>query len=358
MEKCRVFLFLALLLWACSKGEVIEQQQPQKEYIPLEALIFELNGEVVKTNSKDTLILQEEGARSLKFLGYEPSNASVEGIQIDSINFYRDIYTFNYAGDSVIIREDKATIAPDNHYICFVEGSFENLCKGVSQMQGEQIKFYNYVNRNEDFTTVLAGNEEKRVQWEEDLGKFRQYRLEFIVKGEREQKFYLPFYEGINGVEAVMEFVSEEGNPCVKIAPGDTLQLEFKKKAPQEFTQFEWCKGEATERFNQLNAKSVGEAWERKIENPLLTEEGMRYLNSKLHLTPQGKLFLDADFTVQGAQSAGGAFFTTIPISLILMPAGSPQSNTMGRSFTFPSGVMLSLFPTPIYCNCTVEIII
>lgn len=362
MNRCKVLFFLVVAL-SCSKGDVLPPQQhsPQEpeSYIPIEAMVFELNGERIRTDSKDTVLLQEEGVRNLKFIGFEPSNATdISGARVDSVNFYHDLYTLNYREDSILIKNDAKSAAADDYYLYFLSGSFGQFC-ALTPQEGAEISFYNYVNRNADFATLQGDSASRRVHWE-DFGKYRLYRLEFSVmaaEGKKVQRFSLPFYERRNKVKILAEGVAQDGTPCIQIAPGDTLQLEFSGDMPEEFTIYEWCKGVATERFGQLNRFNVEGAWSLQMEDTLLTGAGMRYTDSKIHLTPDGTLTLDKRWCKEGAATSGGGICTTIPISLILMPQGDMQVEGMKRTFTFPNGHTMETSPQPVYCNGVVEII-
>lgn len=333
-------------------------QEPQI-YTPVEAMVFEFNGQRVTTDSKDTLILQEEGVRSLKFIGFEPSNATDISIaRVDSINFYHDLYTFNYKEDSIIIKTDTRSALPDNYYISHLNGDFEQFC-AITPQQGVEISFYNYVNKNADFTTIQLDSGNIKLHWE-DLGKYRLYRLEFMafVGGDGGvRSFSLPFYEKRNRVDIVADTIYSDGVPHIKIAPGESIKLQFIAEVPQEFTIYEWSKGVATERFEQLNGENVEGAWSAQMRDTLLTEDGMRYTNSKIHLTPDGILTLDKGWSKEGATASGGGIYSTIPISVIVMPSGNEYVGRLSRSFTFPNGHTILSSPNPIYCNGVVEII-
>ena len=73
--------------------------------IPVNALVISIDGIGQRIplhgDVQDTLVLQEEGLRRFKIIGYEPENAAPP--VIDSISFYRDLYSFNYKGDSIHI---------------------------------------------------------------------------------------------------------------------------------------------------------------------------------------------------------------------------------------------------------------
>ena len=164
MEKIWRILFCAIIS-ACSgqKPLDIPQAPPQEEqvgYIPVEKVVFRLNGELYMSgegNPSDTVKLYEEGLRTLEIVGYEPDSAAPP--VIEAVNFYRDVYSFNYTGDSIYILGGSFA-QPKNHYVSPVGEGFagfvgkkiapvghERERERVPEEELPAVSFYNYVNR-------------------------------------------------------------------------------------------------------------------------------------------------------------------------------------------------------------------
>lgn len=341
-------------------------QDGKVQYIPVEKIVFRLNGELYTSggaNPSDTSKLCEEGLRVLEILGYEPADAAPP--IIEAVNFYRDVYSFNYSGDSIYILGGSAA-QPRNHYVSPVGDSFEVFVgKKVPPVQQDTVsvgqlpaaRFYNYVDRSCDETTIDRGSGPETVKWS-SIGKNRLYRIEVVVRaqnqnGEMERKaFSLPFYELENSVQ-IMNL--QDG--VIEIRPGDTISLQKLVNAPEEFTQYEWVKGNATMRFNPLNGDAVEQAYKDMMANPLLTEKGMQYTYSMIHLGREGELNVESRWNPEDARANGGAVYTTIPVCVIMMPHGSRQSESFRREFLFPDNAVYEVFPSPFFCNTQVKIV-
>ena len=346
-----IFVLVGALFASCGKGTVMPDSPavPDKdslESVPAGALLISLDGNLqrisLQGSASDTLLLQEEGLRKFEIIGYEPEGA-VPPV-IDAINFYRDVYSFNYTGDSIYILGG-SNAAPLNHYLSFTGNSFNEIV-GKKVTEVAPVHFHNYVNRSYDKTSVEIDGKQTAIWWR-DLGKLRRYRIEIILRQQGENKFTIPFYEKENKVNIP---------DTIDISPGDTLQLGYQADAPAEFNIFEWARGNAYDALNPLNAKSVEKAFNAELENPLLTEEGKRYTFSKVHLSPAGLLTVDADWDPAGATAAGGAIYNSIPICIIFMPQGNPIVQQMKRTFRFPDGKEIVQYPTPFYSNAVVRI--
>ncbi len=314
--------------------------------IPVNALVISIDGIGQRIplhgDVQDTLVLQEEGLRRFKIIGYEPENAAPP--VIDSISFYRDLYSFNYKGDSIhIIRGINSS--PCNHYLSFTKDRFDILYGNAATIS-TPIFFYNYVNRSYDKCSVEMEDGPHTIRWR-DLGKLRLYRIEIVIRQQGENRFSIPFYEKEN--EVILP-------DTISVYPGDTLQLGYNVAAPPEFNVHEWSKGWAGSAISPLNAHSVEETFMTGIGNPLLTEEGKRYTCSKIHISHTGLLTVDADWNPSNAAAAGGAIYNSIPISIIFMPQSNPLVEQMKRTFTFPDGKNLKQYPTPFYFNAMVKI--
>lgn len=406
-----------LLVAACSKGEGPQGedtpggpgQGPQEEQaVPVEKLYIELNGQTycafaggggvllelqgqdgpheqdatAPTGTQDTIRLQEEGLRRLRITGHEPSGALLPFI--DSIEFHHDIYTWSPASGSITILGGSYAL-PDNWYLSPVG-------VGILAMKGRRIsgageaRFYNYPNRSYDNAMIEVDGKPVSIPWLE-LGRPRRFRIVFILEQDGENRFEIPFYELPNSVDVliggtqgsawvksgmcartapahrkapVAGYVSAgsaaQENIVLMVSPGDTLQLQHVAQAPEEFTVFEWCLGTATQRYSPLNAVAVEGDFLREAADVLLTEEGMRYTLSKVRLSREGLLVVDAGWDPEKARSSGGGTFNEVPVCVIGMPAGNPQVEAMARSFIFPAGECRSFLPTPFYCNATVLI--
>ncbi|MBR4088625.1 MAG: hypothetical protein IKK19_04905, partial [Bacteroidales bacterium] len=116
-------------------------------HIPMERLIFRMNGEICSGGENDSLKLYEEGLRTFEIAGYEPGNADVP--VVDSVNFYRDVYAFSYTGDSIYVLGGSYA-APKNHYVSAVGEGFRRW-KGRALDGLPPVQFYNYVNRSYDY---------------------------------------------------------------------------------------------------------------------------------------------------------------------------------------------------------------
>ena len=369
--KSSVFCFLlcGIIVGCSSKKEldipVPPQEEEQEKYIPVEKLVFRLNSELYECgegNSSDTARIYEEGLRTLEIAGCLPLEAAAP--VIEAVNFYRDVYSFNYAGDSIYVLGGSFA-QPKNHYTSFAGCGFEALAgKRVPPVgSGDDlggalpiVRFYNYVNRSYDETTIDRGNGPETVKWS-DLGRHRLYRIEVSVsamtpQGEKETGvFALPFYELENSVE-----IGDLQDGAISISPGDTICLKKLVNAPAEFTQCEWVKGIATARFNPLNGDAVERVYKDNLGNPLQTEEGMRFTDSMVHLTRDGKLWVDSHWNPNDAASNGGAVYASIPICVIMMPHGSRQSLEFSRDFIFPDSTRHHAVPTPFFCNAQINI--
>ena len=372
MMKVRVmFVLMCGIMWSCSDRKPLDippvpPQEEQLKYIPVEKLVFRLNDglyEIGGANPPDTAKLQEEGLRTLEIVGYEPADATQPAIE--AVNFYRDIYSFNFTGDSIYILGGSHA-RPKNHYVSPVGDGFEVLVgkKVPPAGRGEDsaghlpaVRFYNYVDRSYDETVIDRGNGPETVKWS-TIGRNRLYRIEVEVSapnaaGETEHKvFSLPFHELENTV-GIMDL--QDG--VIEISPGDTINLRKLVNAPSEFTQGEWVKGNATARFNPLNGDAVEQTYRAIMENPLLTEKGMLYTCSMVLLQRDGLLTVNPLWNPQDARANGGAVYATVPICVIMMPQGGSQSDSLGREFLFPDSTLHKEFPTPFFCNAQVRIV-
>ena len=335
---------------SCSK-DMPEQESAigngQKSFIPVESIVFELNGKKYISGSgsikSDTITLQEEGLRIFKIGGYEPEDAYPVPT-ITGIDFYQDIYAFNYTKDSIIILSGNYA-NPVNHYLSFTEGNFQQLT-GTDLTRTETIRFYNMVNRAHDMSVIEIDGIMQEVKWE-SLGKLRRYRIELNImqqEGEicREQTFSLPFYEQTNKVE--ISGFPDKSTPYIILSPGDSLQLVFRADAPEEFTMYEWAKGKANERFDTLNREYIEQLYLSDLNNPFLTEKAMRYTDSKVTLSRSGILKIDKSWDAALACSNGGHIYNEIPVCIIMMPQQSLHNVTHGNT------------PAPFFCNGMVRI--
>ena len=394
MEKIWRILFCAIIS-ACSGQKPLDipsvpPQEEQEQCIPVERLVFRLNGELYKSggaNLHDTVKLREEGLRTFEIVGYEPADAAP--LIIETVNFYRDVYSFNYAGDSICVLGGSFAL-PRNHYVSPLGEGFAGFLgkkippvrhKGEQEREPEEdpeeeledepeeepeeepedelpvVSFYNYVNRTYDETVIDRGNGPETVEWS-SIGKYRLYRIEVAVTvpgmkgGQGRKSFFLPFYELENSVQ-IMNL--QDG--VIEIRPGDTIFLQKLVNAPEEFTQYEWVKGNATMRFNPLNGDAVERAYKDMMENPLLTEKGMQYTYSMIHLGRDGELTVESRWNPEDARANGGAVYTTIPVCVIMMPHGSRQSESFRREFLFPDNAVYEVFPMPFFCNTQVKIV-
>ena len=372
MMKVRLMVVLMCgIMWGCSEQKPLDippvpPQVEQEKYVPAEKLVFRLNGGLYasgEANPPDTVKLYEEGLRMLEIAGYEPADATAP--TIEAVNFYRDVYSFNFTGDSIYILEGSHA-QPMNHYVSPVGGGFEELVgKKIPPVrekvgEGEQlpaVRFYNYVNRTYDETVIDRGNGPETVKWS-SVGKNRLYRVEVEVsakntagKTER-QVFSLPFHELENSVQ-IMNL--QDG--VIEISPGDTINLQKLVKAPPEFTHCEWVKGSATTRFNPLNGDAVERAYREMMEDPLLTEKGMLYTYSMVQLQRDGTLTADSTWNPEDARANGGAVYVTLPICVIMMPHGGRQSESFRRDFFFPDSTLHKEYPAPFFCNAQVRIV-
>lgn len=364
--KLSSFLLCGLMSGCSGQKEldipVPPQEEEQKKFIPVEKLVFRLNGELYECggiNPSDTAKVYEEGLRTLEIAGYLPAEATAP--VIEEVNIYRDVYSFNYSGDSIYVLGGSSAL-PKNHYISAVGDGFQTLVgKRIPSSGGQgasipQVRFYNYVNRSYDETTIDRGSGPVTVKWS-DLGRYRLYRIEVSVsamtpQGEKETGvFALPFYELENSVE-----IADLQDGAISISPGDTICLKKLVNAPAEFTQCEWVKGIATARFNPLNGDAVERVYKDNLGNPLQAEEGMRFTDSMVHLTRDGKLWVDSYWNPNDAASNGGAVYASIPICVIMMPHGSSQSSEFSRDFIFPDSTRHHAVPTPFFCNAQINI--
>ena len=320
----------------------------QKPFIAVESIIFELNDiryhSGVNNGKNDTICLQEEGVRSLRILGYEPADAYPVPTVTD-VNFYQDIYAFNYTKDSIVTLGGEYA-KPVNHYLNFIKGDFQQL-KDLPLAESDTVKFYNRVNRANDRSVIEIDGVMQEIIWE-SLGKPRRYRIELNILQQNKEKnlrnvFSLPFYERTNKVE-ILGF-PDESSHCIELSPGDSLQLKFCAAAPEEFTRYEWTKGAANERFYILNGNQVGQQYMADLQNPLLTEEGKRYTDSMVTLGQDGMLRIDKAWDASQAVSNGGHIYNEVPVCIIIMPHQNPGEEAAINT------------PTPFFCNGTVKIL-
>lgn len=313
------------------------------KFVPVERLVFKMNGKVCGGGEGDSIKLYEEGLRTFSIAGYEPAGATVP--VIDSVNFYRDIYAFSYNGNSVYtLGGDFA--APKSHYVSPVGKGFEGW-RGMSLRGLPQVRFYNYVNRSYDYASIEFEGETKRIRWR-DIGLLRKYRIEVVLRQNPPNKFTFCFYELENRVTI---------QDTIRISPGETLQLDCSVESPYEFDIKEWAVGYLSGRTSPLNAEQVNVNFQQQMNNHSLTEDGRRYTASKVHLSPDGILAVDADWDPQKAMAAGGAIYNTLPICVICMPEGDTAVMKMKRLFSFPGGKVIEQYPTPFYAGATVQIL-
>ena len=320
----------------------------QKPFIAVESIIFELNDiryhSGANDGENDTICLQEEGVRSFRILGYEPADAYPVPT-ITDVNFYQDIYAFNYTKESIITLGGEYA-KPVNHYLNFIKGGFQQL-KDIPLAESDTIKFYNRVNRANDRSVIETDGVMQEFIWE-SLGKYRRFRIELNILQQNEEKnlknvFSLPFYEKTNKVE-ILGF-PDKSSHCIELSPGDSLQLKFCAAAPEEFTRYEWTKGAANERFYILNGDQVGQQYMVELQNPLLTEEGKRYTDSMVTLGQDGMLRIDKAWDASQAVSNGGHIYNEVPVCIIIMPHQNPGDKAATNT------------PTPFFCNGTIKIL-
>lgn len=312
-------------------------------HIPVERVIFRMNGEICSGGENDSLKLYEEGLRTFEIAGYEPWNADVP--VVDSVNFYRDVYAFSYTGDSIYVLGGSYA-APKNHYVSAVGEGFRGW-KGRALDGLPPVQFYNYVNRSYDYASVETQDGVQRVRWR-DIGKLRRYRIEILLRQEVPGKFVFYFYELENRVALP---------DTIKVAPGETVHLQPVLQAPGEFGILQYTKGHVAKSYTPLNENTVRTHYEGDMGNPNLTEDGKRYTDSKICLTSGGILSVARDWDPAKAASRGGAIYNTVPICVIAMPEGDSQVESFSRSFTFPGGNVANLSPTPFFCNSVVQIV-
>ncbi len=346
-----ILLAGGLFAISCSKVDPNQQEgivEGEEKFIPVESIIFELNGirytSTANKPLKDTASLQEEGLRELSIIGYGPKEAYPVPL-IGEMNFYRDIYSFNNANDSIIVLGG-IYAKPVNHYLSFIGESFLHSI-GKPLTDTLSFKFYNYANRSNDKGTVEIGGKVQEIYWD-SLGKLRSNRIELEIMQDgassgQKQIFSLPFYEKRNKVE-ILGFPSES-SPYIQLFPGDSLQLQFRAFAPEEFTVYEWAKGVANERFPVLNREEVEHLYMANLQNPLLTEEGKRYTDSMVSLSPSGLVKVDKGWDQTKAKANGGAVYNEIPVCIIMMPQGNNQVESLGTSVT------------PFFCNAVVRVV-
>ena len=348
---CALLLIAAIMVSGCEKeskdngspGGTGPEEKDTAVTIPVERLIFRMNGEICSGGESDSLKLYEEGLRTFEIAGYEPGNADVP--VVDSVNFYRDVYAFSYTGDSVYVLGGSYA-APKNHYVSAVGEGFRGW-KGRALGGLSPVQFYNYVNRSYDYASVETQDGVHRVRWR-DIGKLRRYRIEILLRQEIPNRFTFHFYELENRIALP---------DTIKVAPGETVQLQPDLKAPEEFGILQWAKGHAGKSYTPLNENTVRMHYEGDMGNPNLTEDGKRYTDSKICLTSGGILSVARDWDPAKAASRGGAIYNTVPICVIAMPEGDPQVEGLTRSFAFPGGNVASLAPTPFFCNSVVQIV-
>lgn len=347
----RVLLFCVFAMISCSEylpeqgGDIVNVQE---SFTAVESVVFELNGTRytagAANGNNDTVILQEEGLRTFKIVGYKPEDA-YPAPSVGRINFYQDIYAFNYFKDSIIILGGEYA-KPVNHSLNFTDGNFGQL-HGTSLAKTDTIKFYNKVNRAYDSSVIEFDGIMQELLWE-SLGKLRRYRIELIVvqQGEeiyREHPFTLPFYERTNKVEIIG--IPHKSSQYIELSPGDSLQLEFNLRAPEEFATYEWAKGAANNRFDTLNGDNIELSYMSDLRNTLLTEDGKRYTDSMVTLSRDGMLSIDKNWEANKAASNSGHIYNEVPICVIMMPHKKSGYNTAANK------------PTPFFCNGVVKVI-
>ena len=347
----KVLALCPLAMFSCSKdlpetGNSTEGGQ--KPFIPVESIIFELNGVRYQSGTNggrnDTVSLQEEGIRSFRILGYEPADANPVP-SVTDINFYQDIYAFNYAKDSIVTLGGEYA-KPVNHYLSFIKGDFQ-LLKDMPLAETDTVKFYNKVNRANDRSVIEIDGVMQEIFWE-SLGKYRSYRIELDIQQQNDamylkQTFSLPFYEMTNKVKIIG--FPDESSLCIELSPGDSLQLKFMVAAPEEFTRYEWTKGAANERFDILNRERIWQLYMEDLQNPLLTETGKLYTDSRVTLDSDGMLRVDKNWNAGQATSNGGHIYNEVPVCIVMMPHLNSTDDTTNNT------------TTPFFCNGTVKIL-
>ena len=340
-----------LAMFSCSKnlpeqgGDIDGGHRP---FIPVKSILFELNGSRCLSGANsgisDTITLQEEGIRSFRILGYEPADANPVP-SVTDINFYQDIYAFNYAKDSIVTLGGEYA-KPVNHYLSFIKGDFQ-LLKDMLLAETDTVKFYNKVNRANDRSVIEIDGVMQEISWE-SLGKYRSYRIELDILQQNDemylkQTFSLPFYEMTNKVKIIG--FPDKSSHCIELSPGDSLQLKFMVAAPEEFTRYEWTKGAANERFDIINGEQIGQLYMTDLHNPLLTEKGKRYTDSMVTLDRDGMLRIDKSWSAEQAISNGGHIYNEVPVCIVMMPHLNSTDETTNNT------------TTPFFCNGTVRIL-
>lgn len=246
-------------------------------YIPVETLIFDINGKRVTSN--DSLIWQDYELMNIKIVGYEPANASYPYIR------ETDYFRLGQRGQS-----DK----PFGNTREYLNGTAFAKMKGMANKIKDSIMYrigwqYGTPYLNEDtigynylkiylraFPNGLVMNEiDKAVKFKEEINLVIKERKNYINAGE----FYYADAGQGNGHDG-------DARKCVYIHTGESIQLPMERYAPIDYNDVVWTIGGDS---NEQNLEEANE--NNNVEYP-----GIRENLGKLKITPQGIATVDADY--------------------------------------------------------------
>lgn len=246
-------------------------------YIPVETLIFDINGK--RVTSKDSLIWQDYELMNIKIVGYEPANAS---------------YPYIQNTDYWLHGENGALDKPFGTSREYLNGTSLAKMKGIVGTIKDSIRFrigsqygtpyldkdtllYNYLHITlKAFPDGLVMNEiDKAVKFKENINLVIKERKNYINAGE----FYYGGPGQGNGHDG-------DARRCVYIHTGESIQLPKQLYAPADYNEVVWTIG------GDLNEGNLEEVNRNINRNPHYFEKNL----GKLTITPEGVATVAADY--------------------------------------------------------------
>lgn len=266
------------------KKAIVEANVTSQDYIPVEEIIFNINGEIV--SSKDDIkIWQNYELMNIKVVGYKPENASYANIA------------------SVTILEDRTPMVDHSFgdkYMGYMNDTHPSKIKGNPKEIKDSLLFRHggvtYKDRWKDtiflktylrigligFPTELQENDVDKANREIRVTEKRLYlgeRINYFDAGEE-------YYTGIGSGDGAYGTARR----CINIRSGEKKKIPMQVFAPKDYNDILWGLG------GDNNATELAGLFSHNYDDVNL---------GKLHVSLDGTVELDADFTCATYQING-----------------------------------------------------
>ncbi|MEG0519428.1 MAG: hypothetical protein RR555_11290 [Bacteroidales bacterium] len=245
-------------------------------YIPVESLIFEINGK--RVSSKDSLIWQDYELMKIKIVGYEPANASYA--------YIRDTDYWMRGQNGPIDKPFQNREYLNGTALAKMRGMADKIKDSLMYRIGWQYGTnylstdtigYNYLKFTlKAFPDGLVRNEiDRAVKFKEEINLVIKERKNYINAGE----FYYNDAGSGNGYDG-------DARKCVYIHTGESIQLPMERYAPADYNDVVWTIG------GDLNEGNLEKVNKNNNRNPHYFRNNL----GKLKITPQGMATVDTDY--------------------------------------------------------------